>query len=71
MDVPADVSLYWSHRTYCRFCRVLAHMDLFKRKKKVWVYVKCAEFDHAARMRAFRSAFSHFTEQSITIKEPI
>ena len=24
MDVEADLSLCWSHRSYCRFCRALA-----------------------------------------------
>ena len=26
MDVQADLSLCWSHRSYCRFCRAQAHI---------------------------------------------
>ena len=26
VDVQADLSLSWSHRSYCRICRALAHM---------------------------------------------
>ena len=26
VDVKADLSLCWSHRSYCRFCRALAHI---------------------------------------------
>ena len=26
-DVQADLSLCWLHRSYCRFCRALAHID--------------------------------------------
>ena len=27
VDVQPDLSLCWSHRSYCRFCRMLAHMS--------------------------------------------
>ena len=32
VDVQAGLNICWSHRSYCRFCRVLAHMvkyDIF------------------------------------------
>ena len=25
-DAQADLSLHWSHKSYCRFCQALAHM---------------------------------------------
>ena len=31
-DAQADLSLRWSHKSYCRFCRVLAHI---KKKTKI------------------------------------
>ena len=26
VDAQADLTLGWSHKSYCRFCRVLAHI---------------------------------------------
>ena len=28
VDIQADLSLCWSHRPYCKFCRALAHIVL-------------------------------------------
>ena len=28
MDVQANLNICWSHRSYCRFCRALAHMEI-------------------------------------------
>ena len=28
VDIQADLSLCWSHRSYCRFCHVLAHCEI-------------------------------------------
>ena len=30
VDVQANMTLCWSHRPYCRFCRVLAPLDIDK-----------------------------------------
>ena len=38
VDIQADLSLCWSHRSYCRFCRVLAHIYL---KASRLIYAVC------------------------------
>ena len=35
VDVQADLSLCWSHRSYCRFCLVLALISLLIRTDSV------------------------------------
>ena len=33
VDVQADLNLCWSHRSYCRSCRALAHIHVLSYKK--------------------------------------
>ena len=32
VDVQADLSLCWLHKSYCRFCLVLDHMFLWRQQ---------------------------------------
>ena len=35
VDVQVDLSLCWSHRSYCRFCHVLTHFSCLSLKSYV------------------------------------
>ena len=37
VDVQDDLSLCWSHKSYCRFCRGLAHMFLWRNKENIYL----------------------------------
>ena len=44
VDVQADLSLCWSHRSYCRFCRALAQISLICGCKKAPYLELCSKY---------------------------
>ena len=59
VDVLVDLSLCWSHTSYCRFCHALAHMSYFSRKTySLDIYQKCCQGtsnDYPQHMFSWRS----------------
>ena len=67
--VEVDLSLCWSHRSYCRFCRALAHMYLFESQHAKMSPLLCAnkEAQTSLRFRAFWSGPPPFVDISSTV----
>ena len=65
VDIQADQSLCWSHRSYCRFCHALVHIFLFLHENNTSFNARKCTFEHVYPAISLHISIVNHTKQMI------